>query len=542
MRLATVLILISALVNMAGCGGESNVEAGNRDGILHVGNSDEPQALDPHIVTGLPEYNILSALLEGLVVKNPRTLEPEPGVAEAWEISADGRVYTFHLRKDARWSNGDPVTAEDFAWSWWRALQPALGNQYAYMYHLIENAEAYASGDIDDFGQVGIQVLDRHRLRVTLENPAPYFLQLLDHFSMYPVHRATLEAFGPPEERNSRWTRPGSFVGNGPFVLREWHINRIIEVEKNRHYWDAGKVALNGIHFHPVQNTTTEERMFRAGQLHITGTIPVDKIAHYRRNHPELIQVAPYLGTYFYRFNTRVAPLDDKRVRLALSYAVDRRQLVDHITKGGELPAHSFTPPDTDGYTADGDLAFDPDKARRLLAEAGYPDGEGFPTTEVLYNTAEGHRKVAVALQQMWNRHLNIQVTLTNQDWKVYLDSVDRGDYSIARAGWIGDYLDPNTFLDMWVTGGGNNRTGWSNADYDELVLRRAPGAQDRESRYRLLRKAEAILLHEMPVMPLYIYTSKSLVQPAVEGLEPNILDYTLYKALSLGDEKAVLE
>lgn len=529
------ILIVSLVIFISACGQrESNVESGNRLGILHLGNGTEPQELDPHIVTGVPEHNILSALLEGLVRKDPATLEPTPGVAMRWEISGDGTVYTFYLRDDARWSNGDPVTAEDFRWSYWRAMQPALGNKYAYMFYPIKNAEAYLKGKLQDFSQVGVKVLEPRVLEITLENPTPYFLQLLDHQSYFPVHRATIEKFGEPDERGTRWTRPDNFVGNGAFRLEEWRLNKLIEVTKNPHYWDVDNVHLNAIRFYPTENVSTEERMFRAGQLHRTSTIPIDKIAVYRENQPEALHIAAYLGTYYYRFNTRVPPFDNKLVRQALNLAIDRQQIVDNVIKGGQLPAQTFTPPDTLGYTAAPAVGFDPEKAQRRLAQAGYPDGKGFPVTSLLYNTSEGHRKIAVAIQQMWKKYLNISVTLNNQDWKVYLDSVDNGNYEISRAGWIGDYVDPNTFLDMWVTDGGNNQTGWSNQRYDEIISTLAPAATDRETRYELFREAEAILLEAAPVIPIYIYTSISLVNPSVKGLHDNILNYVSYKHLWL--------
>ena len=529
------LIFLIATLLLSGCGsGESNVTTGNRDGILHWGNGTDPQELDPHIVTGVPEHHILTALLEGLVLKDPATLEPIPGVAESWVISDDGKTYTFQLRHDAQWSNGDPVTAHDFAWSWWRALQPALGNQYAYMFFPVKNAEAYLKQEIKDFSLVGVKVLDDYTLQVELTNPTPYFLQLLDHYSMFPVHRATIEKFGAPDERGSLWTRPGNFVGNGPFQLTEWQLFKKVEVAKNPYYWDAKNVKLKGIRFHPTENVTTEERMFRSDQLHHTASIPIDKVATYQQKKPGLLHSHPYLGNYFYRINTKLPHLSDKRVRQALAMSINSQQIVEQVTKGGEVPAYTFTPPNTLGYTANAGFMFNPEKARQLLAEAGYPNGEGFPVTELLYNTSEGHRKIAVAIQQMWNQYLGVNIILNNQDWKVYLSSVDSGDYTIARAGWIGDYVDPNTFLDMWITDGGNNRTGWSNPRYDELILKLAPEASDRETRYSMMREAEALLLEDMPVIPIYIYNSKSLVHPSLKGLEPNILDYTLYKALSL--------
>ncbi|MEH6467717.1 MAG: peptide ABC transporter substrate-binding protein, partial [Porticoccus sp.] len=494
-------LLLTPLL-LSGCGsGESNVATGNRDGILHWGNGTDPQELDPHIVTGVPEHHILTALLEGLVLKDPATLEPIPGVAESWEVSNDGKTYTFLLRRNAQWSNGDPVTAHDFAWSWWRALQPALGNQYAYMLFPIKNAEAYLKQEIESFSQVGVKVLDDYTLEVELTNPTPYFLQLLDHYSMFPVHRATIEKFGAPDERGSLWTRPGNFVGNGPFLLTEWQLFKKVEVAKNPYYWDASTVKLNGIRFYPTENVTTEERMFRSNQLHHTASIPIDKVATYRKKHPELLNTHPYLGNYFYRINTKLPHLSDKRVRQALAMSINGKQIVEQVTKGGEVPAYTFTPPDTLGYTANSAFEFNPVKARQLLAEAGYPNGEGFPVTELLYNTSEGHRKIAVAIQQMWNQYLGVNIILNNQDWKVYLNSVDSGDYAIARAGWIGDYVDPNTFLDMWITDGGNNRTGWSNPRYDELILKLAPTASDRETRYKMMREAEALLLEDMPVI-----------------------------------------
>lgn len=522
---------------LSGCGnGESNTESGARQQILHWGNGTEPQELDPHIVTGIPEHHIIVALLEGLVLKDPATLEPIPGVAERWTISDDGLVYTFHLRADARWSNNDPVTADDFVWSWWRALQPALGNQYAYMYFAIKNAESYAKGDIKDFDQVGVSALDKHTLQVTLANPTPYFLQLLDHNSMFPVHRPTIEKFGEPDERGTRWTRAGNFVGNGAFVLERWDLNKIVTVKKSPTYWDRNSVKLQGIHFYPTENVSTEERMFRAGQLHVTGSLPADKIAVYKKDNPEALRIAPYLGTYFYRFNTKVPHLADPRVRRALAMSLDRNKIVEHITKGGQLPAYTYTPPDTLGYTAADGFKFDPEAARALLADAGYPDGAGFPQTEILYNTSEGHRQLAVAIQQMLKTNLNIDVILNNQDWKVYLDNVDNGHYQIARAGWIGDYVDPNSFLDMWVSDGGNNRTGWANSDYDKLVLKDAPTAPDQASRHRIFKQAEAVLLADMPILPVYFYTRNKLVHPGVKGMPANLLDYSLYKQIYLDD------
>jgi oligopeptide transport system substrate-binding protein len=533
-----MVALLGFLLTACG-GGETNVSTGNREGILHFGNGAEPQELDPHIVTGVPEHHIISALLEGLVSKNPKTLEPMPAVAESWSVSDDGKIYTFNLRPNAKWSNGDAVTAEDFVWSWQRGLTPAMGNQYAYMYYAIKNAEAFAKGKISDFSKVGVKAINHKTLRVELNNATPYFLQLLDHYSLFPVHRPTIEKFGEPAERGTLWTRAGNFVGNGPFTLTQWDLNKVIIVEKNPLYWDAKTVKLKGIYFYPTENLTTEERMFRAGQLHYTNSVPVEKIAIYKKENPHLIRVSAYLGSYFYRINTRLEHLKDVRVRRALAMAIDREAIANKLLKAGQIAAYAITPNNTMGYTADTDLRYDVAEARRLLAEAGYPNGEGFPTTDILYNTQEDHRKVAVAIQQMWKKSLNINITIQNQDWKVFLDSVSSGNYSIARAGWIGDYVDPNSFLDMWITDGGVNRTGWSNAEYDRLVLEVAPKAKTVEQRYVALRKAEKMLLDDMPVIPIYTYVSKHLVHPSVKNLSPNLLDTPYYKYIYLEPEVA---
>jgi oligopeptide transport system substrate-binding protein len=533
-RLQLSITLILGLL-LAGCySGESRVESGNREGVLHWGNATEPQSLDPHIATGVPEHKIITALMEGLVLKDSTTLEPIPGVAKSWNISDDGLVYTFYLRKNAHWSNGDPLVADDFIWSWWRALQPALGNLYAYMYFPILNAQPYYEGKLQDFAEVGLKALDQHTVEITLENPTPYFLQLLDHYSLFPVHRPTVEKFGSADERGTRWTFEGNLVGNGAFQLEQWKINRYVSVAKNPYYWDAENVKLNEVYFYPTENITTEERMFRAGQLHYTYEVPVDKISVYREKKSDELQISPYLGSYFYRFNTRVEHLRDKRVRRALAMAVDRQKIADQILKAGQVPSYAITPPNTMGYYPESDLRVDPQQARTLLAEAGYPNGEGFPKTEILYNTQEEHRKVAVAIQQMWKEVLNIEVVLLNQEWKVYLDSVSNGDYSIARGAWIGDYVDPNNFLDMWLCGGGNNRTGWCNQNYDRMILEQAPKAKTHAERLAIFTAAEKLLLEDMPVLPLYIYVSKHLVSPAIQNFPKNILNQPSFKDIYL--------
>ena len=533
--LLKLVFLAQLLLLSTSCGdSQTNVEKGNINGTLYWGNGTEPQSLDPQIATGVPEHHVISALMEGLVLKDRKTLLPRPGVAESWNISDDGRVYTFKIRENARWSNGDSLTANDFVWSWWRALQPALGNLYAYMLFPIENAQEYYEGALTDFSKVGAKALDENTLQVTLNHPTPYFLQLLDHYSLFPVHQETIEKFGAADERGTRWTYAGNLVGNGAFTLDEWEINRKILVKKNKNYWDSDNVDLNEIVFLPIDNMVTEERMFRAGQLHVTSSLPADKIATYKEIDDSPMRISPYLGTYFYRINVDVPHLQDPRIRRALAMAIDRVNLVEKITKGGQIPAYAMTPPGTMGYFPESSLQYDPERARKLLSDAGYPNGKDFPITEILYNTNEGHRKIAIAIQEMWKKNLNIDIQILNQEWKVYLDSESAGEYQISRAGWIGDYVDPNNFLDMFICEGGNNRTGWCNEEYDDLILKIAPATKSHKERLEIFQKAETMLLDDMPVIPIYTYTSIQLIDSAVKNFDSNIMNHAYYKDIYL--------
>lgn len=525
--------LLSALLLTSCARRETRVQHGDLNQELHFGNGSEPKDLDPHVVTGVTEHNIIVALLEGLVAEDPKTLAPIPGAASHWEISDDALTYTFHIRPEAKWSNGDALVADDFAFAYQRILTPSLGSPYAYMLYCLQNAEAYSTGKLTDFTQVGVKALDPHTLQLTLRAPTPYFLSLLNHYSWFPLHRNTIRAHGKIDALGSMWTRPGNFVGNGPFTLTDWQPNKQISVTKNETYWDRDTVKLTAIHFYPIGDHTIEEHAFRAGQLHVTGTVPIDRIDYYRSKAPERLRLDPYLGCYYYLFNVDRPPLDNPKVRRALALAIDREKITRYVTRGDEAPAFHFTPPDTGGYTARGRLDGDITEARQLLAEAGYPNGEGFPTLSVLYNTADSHARIAEVIQQMWVTGLGINIELVNMEWKVYLAQTQSGNYDIARAGWIGDYVDPNTFLDMWVTDGGNNRSGWSNAGYDALI-RAASEEADPEKRMETFQQAEQILMNEVPIMPIYFYRSKSLVQPSVRGWHPTLLDHHPYKHIWL--------
>ena len=429
-------------------------------------------------------------------------------------------MITFYLNPEAKWSNGEQVTAGDYVWSWHRALHPNTGNEYSYMLFPVVNAEAYLKGKITDFNEVGVKALDDTTLQVTLNAPTPYFIQLMDHYSTFAVHPETLLQFGEMTDRYTPWTRVDNIVSNGAFKLTEWSLNRRIIVEKSEHYWDRDKVSLNHVIFYPTENVVSEERMFRAEQLHYTQVVPLDKIPLYREMPDSPYVQAPYLGTYYYLLNTQRPPVDDVRVRKALAMSVDRDKAGALST--ARIPRYRLTRsrhPDTLGYFPPKLFDYDPDEARRLLAEAGYPNGEGWPGVEILYNTQEAHRKIAVAIQQMWKSELGIDVTISNQEWKVYLDAVTQIDFQVARRGWIGDYVDANNFLDMFITGGGNNNTHYSDPVYDDLILYKAPKAVTREERYALFTEAETMLMEEMPIIPLYTYTSKHLIHPSVEGL-----------------------
>lgn len=533
LRLLLATIFSSLLL---ACGGATEADNAAAEGILLMGNGSEPKGLDPHLVTGVPESRLLRSLLEGLVAAHPTDdLNPAPGVAESWSSNEDFTVWTFNLR-EAQWSNGDPVTAGDFVYSWQRILSPALGAEYAEMLYVLENGSDFHQGRTEDFSQVGVKALDDRTLEVRLEGATPHFLGMLVHTSFLPVNPRVVEAHGGMTDRQSGWSTLANYVGNGPFQLTQWVTNQIIEVERSPTYWDASTVQLNGIRFYPIDNVNTEETMFRNGRLHLTSTVSPDKIPSFQSEIPDQMRIEPYLGSYFYRVNVTRPPFDDVRVRRALALSIDKQLLVDRVTQGEQAPATGFTPAGIDGYKPFDTVQFNPEEAKRLLAEAGYPNGEGFPEVEILINTSEAHRKVAQAIQAMWQQQLGINIGIYNQEWKVYLDSQSNLDYQISRAGWIGDYIHPTSFLDIFTSGNGNNDTGWSNTQYDALISRARVAPTD-AARMEFLQQAEAVLLDEMPIIPIYWYTLTYLKDPRVQGWDANLLDQHPYKHVSLRAE-----
>lgn len=508
---------------------ESPVTAGNRTQTLHRSLSSEVTDLDPHIGTGLAESKVLAALFEGLVAVNPAGGAPLPGVAERWEISDDGTTYTFHLRASARWSNGEPVTAPDFVGSWRRILTPTLAADNAQWFYVIDGAEAFHKGATTDFATVGVSAPDARTLRVVLRHPVPYFLSLITHMAWRPVPLATIAARGDPDQRGNSWTRPEHIVTNGPFTLKEWSPNRRIVVEKSPTYWDAATVRLNAIHFYPFDNKDAEERAFRSGQLHVTDIVPFAKVDSYQRDHPELLRNDPTLGTYFYRLNTRRPALSDVRVRRALALGVDREAIVTRILRSGQPIAVSFTPPGLAGYEPPRGITTDFDAARALLQEAGYAGGRGLPALELLMDGSQNHRVIAETVQEMWRRELGVELRLVNQDLKSTFAARRNGDFQLLRSDWVGDFMDPLTFLGVWTGDSGNNYTGWSNPTYDAL-LRRAALTLDPAQRAALFTEAECLLLDEVPMIPFFHTNHIYLLQTAVKNWRPSQLEEMNYK------------
>ena len=434
------------------------------------------------------------------------------------------------------------LTAQDFVESQRRILTASLGAQYAdarFKDVQIVNARAFYEGKITDFSQVGVRAADPHTLVITLKEPAAYFLGMLNHESWYPIHLPTILKYGKIDTKTSAWTRPGNLVGNGPFRLTAWRTQQEVIVEKNPFYWGAKNVRLNEIHYYPTDNLDAEERAFRASRLHSTNELAQTKIDVYREKYPQLLRLGPYFGCYFYRFNVTVPTLKDKRVRRALAMAIDRDGIVRNVTRGGQAPAHTLTPPGTEGYVCPGGIPTDYDGARRLLADAGYPDGLGMPPVDLLINTSQNHQAIAEVIQEGWKRELHIDARIVNEEWKVYLASQHTLNYTTSRGAWIGDYLDPFTFLGLFVTDGGNNDTGYSNPEYDRLIGLSRQTA-DPAKRREVLQQAETLMLDDAPIAPIYFYTNVYLLQPSVRGWYPNFLNRHMPQFISLEDSAPI--
>jgi oligopeptide transport system substrate-binding protein len=492
---------------------------------LTICNGDEPQTLDPAIMTGQLEERIAQSIFEGLTTRDPKG-EVVPGVAASWTRSPDGLTYTFHLRPDARWSDGAPLTSADFLRSWERTLNPATASEYAYELYYLVNGEAYGTGKIADFSQVGVKAPDPLTLVVTLAHPTAYFLELTTLPPLFPVPLAAIAQYG------TDWTKPGHLVGNGPYVLKQWRLNDYILLEANPNYWRP--VAIHRIKVLPTNNATACFNLFAS---HKTDLI-IDKTSI----PPNLVQdlkdkpyfhADPFGATAFLRYNVKRKPFDDVRVRQALALGLDKADIVRKITRAGEPVAESFVPPGSaGGYQSPPGLGYDPAKARQLLAAAGYPGGRGFPDVDLLYAIhGEVPRGVATEMQALWRRDLGItSIHLRGQEWKVYLNSEQALDYDLAFSSWVGDYNDPQTFIDMFVTDGGNNETGWSDPQYDQM-LAQSEVTPDPAQRLQILQHMEKILVSDQtPIVPVYFYVGIALYHPEkLAGFEPNFIDEHLW-------------
>ena len=461
--------LMSAALILASCGGGSDKTstANNADAEFIIGNGAEPQSLDPAKIQGVPEHRINLALFEGLVTYDPKTGTPIPGVAESWDISEDGMTYTFHLR-NAQWSDGTPITAQTFVDSWLRTLAPETASQYAFMINMVvKGAEDFNKGKADA-SAVAIKAVDDKTFEVQLTGPAPYATDVIAHYAFNAVPLHAIEKFG------ADWIKPGNFVGNGPFVLESWVPQEKVTVVPNEKYWNKENVHLSRITFLPIEDSNTAYEKYKAGEIDWDAGIPVPRIDEVKQRSD--YQVAPQLSTYYYIFNVKRGPLQDARVRKALTMALDREELVEKVTKGGHLATRSIVPP-----------------------MAGYTPGEG-------------HKLIAEYVQASWKRNLGIDIKIQNYEWKTFLDMRNQHDFDISRASWVGDYQDPNTFLELFITGSGNNDGEYSNPKFDELI-RKAATMKGGSERFQVLHEAESVFLAEdQGILPMYSYVSQNLI------------------------------
>ena len=512
---------------LAACGSrETPADAGAKSGTLLMGNSADPATLDPSLATGLSECKILCALFEGLASADAETLEPIPAAAESWTF--DGSAYTFKIRKGAKWSDGEKLKASDFVFAFRRTLNPAIGAEYANFLRPIKNAKSILEGKMPP-EKLGAEAIGDDTLKIELEYPCPHFLNLLSHCAFFPQPEHVLRKFGAQNRREGSWVRPQNIVSNGAFVLKEWRINDKVRVEKNPNYWDAKNVHLNAVEFYPISNINTEDRAFRAGQLHLTDSVSAIRIPAIKKNMPQCLQTSDMLGVYYYCLNTSRPPLNDARVRKALAISISRRGIISNFLKGGQKPAMSFVPPSAaKGYRCGEQLEEDAALARKLLAEAGYPGGKNFPKITITYNTSEQHRPIAEAIQQQWKKALNIDVELYNLSWPAYLDARRQGDFYITRASWIADYASPENFLSIFRSSSPLNHAAWKNKEFDALL--NAAKTNDASLAISNFEKAEETLMREVPVIPIYFYNRAFLKDPRLRGWGLNPLDYHNYK------------
>jgi len=460
--------------------------------------------LDPSQIVGISDGRVNLALFEGLVGYDPRTAKAAPGVAESWSFSNNNTVLTFRLRQGVTWSDGTPINAQTFVDSWLYHLNPTTASEYAYLMGMVvKGADDYNSGT-GRAQDVGIRAVDARTFEVTMVGPVPYALDMMAHWSFNPMPLHVIQRYG------NQWTRPGNFVGNGPFVVSEHVPNSRTVVIPNERYWNRANVFLTKITFDAAPDANTMYQSYIAGEADWSTGIPSTRMDEIRFHKD--YQVAPYLGVYYYIINNVGHPgLTDPRVRKALSMGINRDEIVNNITRSGEIPATAFVPPMNDYVPATGN-GYNLTEARRLLAEAGYPNGQGLPTYEFVYNTTETQRIIAEYIQQQWRTNLGVNITLRNVEWASYLSYRNDPAMQIARGSWIADYMDPQNFLDLFLTGAGANRSKYSNAEFDRL-LNQSLSLPDGPERNNLMRQAEEIAItRDQAVIPIYYNVSTNMI------------------------------
>lgn len=519
-------LLITALL-------ASSIQSALAEQVLRRGNGSEPHTLDPQIAEGVPESNILRDLFEGLVAENAKA-ELINGVAESWNISEDGKVYTFKLRQ-TQWSDGTPLTAHDFVYAWQRAVNPETGSHYAFLLYPVKNAEAIATGKEKDVSALGVKAIDDLTFEVTLENATPYFLSMIAHNTAYPVPKHVVEKHG------KEWTRKENIVSNGAFTLTDWVPNAQLTAVKSTHYWDKDNVKLDKVIFVASEDANSELKRYRADEIDYTYEIPNDQVKWIRENLGAEFKVSPYAGIYYYGFNSAHDPFkDNPKLREALSLAIDRQAIVEKVTGVGETAAYNIVPAGFNGYTpyipahANDDQAKRLEKAKALYAEAGYSKDKPLKIN-ILYNTSENHKKIAIAIAAMWKQNLGVEATMENKEWKVYLQERRQKvpTMHVFRAGWISDYQDPNTFLELFQANSDLNDVSYNNPEF-EAKLKAAASESDPAKRFALLNEAEGIILNDHALIPIYHYVTKRLVKPYVKGYEANVMDHTRSQYLSI--------
>lgn len=527
-RLRFTLRLLTAgmALSLLGCRDRlTQVEQANAANTLLIANGSEPADLDPHVITGSPESRIVLGLFEGLTRYEPTTLEPLPAVAERWELAADKITYTFFLRQNAKWSDGVPVTAHNFVAAFHRILAPEIASENAQALFYMAGAADFHEGRITDPDSIGCRAIDDHTLEITLARPTPFFVNLLSSRSWVPLPVHVLKQYDAMRRKGTRWTRIENIVGNGPFVLTEWVPNQVLTISRSPTYWDRKSVGVDHVKFLPIESETAEEAAYRAGQVHLTTAVPLSKVDIYREESPDELRISPLSGVYYYSFNTTRPPLNDPRVRQALALAIDREAIIQKVTRAGETPARHFTPDGIRGYVSTvEDMTLELDRARALLTAAGYPGGDGFPPLTLLYNTAENHRTIAEAVQQMWQRELGVDIQLENQEWRVYIDNTHNGNFDICRNGYVVAPNDPTSFLQSLTTGHGFNVSKWSNATYNKLYTASLEEL-DSAKRAKIFHQMEKLAFDEMPVAPIYHYTNKYLIRPEVKNWTDNMFN-----------------